>query len=129
MNYYLEVLREYTEFNGRVRGKKFWYFFLINCIVVAILEVLGTMLSGGNPNGTAATGLTGIYTLAVLLPYIGVTIRRLHDTNKSGWLTLLILIPVVGGLIVLVLCAAPGTVGPNQYGPDPVDTAGIEATA
>jgi uncharacterized membrane protein YhaH (DUF805 family) len=60
-----------------------------------------------------------LYGLAILIPTIAVCIRRLHDTSKTGWLMLLCLIPVVGGVIVLVLCALEGTPGENQYGPEP----------
>ena len=128
MNYYLEVWKQYAVFNGRARGKEFWFFFLINLIVVAILETIGMMISGSETSNLT-TGLTGIYTLAVLLPIFGVTVRRLHDTDKSGWLVLLCLIPVVGNLIVLIMCAMPGTVGDNQYGPDPVAGGITTATA
>lgn len=63
--------------------------------------------------------LAGLWNLAVLLPYLGVTARRLHDTGKSAWLILLGLIPFIGALIVLLLCIPEGTNGDNQYGPLP----------
>lgn len=127
MNYYLDVWRKYAVFQGRARGREFWYFALINFIVTCILEIVGTMLSGGNQYSSLTNGLTGIYTLAILLPAIGVTIRRLHDTDRSGWFILLAFVPVVGQLVLLVLCALPGTIGSNKYGLDPTDVAGIAA--
>ena len=128
MNYYLDVWRKYAVFQGRARGKEFWYFALINFVVMCILEIIGTMMSGGNQYSALDTGLTGIYALAVLLPAIGVTIRRLHDTNRSAWFILFAFVPVIGHLILLILCAMPGTIGPNKYGPDPV-AGGLIATA
>ncbi len=119
MNYYLDVWRKYAVFDGRARGKEFWYFMLISTIVCVILEMLGTMLAGGRSDSYIASGLTGIYSLAVLLPSIAVTVRRLHDADKSGWLVLLGLIPIVGTIILFIICITPGTPGPNKYGPDP----------
>ena len=118
MDYYLAVLKKYAVFDGRARGKEFWFFALISFIASCCLEIIGTLISGSEYSSFTGA-LTGLYSLAVLLPSVGVTIRRLHDTNKSGWLILLCLVPVAGAVIVLILCAMPGTVGDNQYGPDP----------
>ena len=60
-----------------------------------------------------------IYTLAMLIPTIAVGIRRLHDTNKTGWLLLVGLVPFVGGIILIVFFAIAGDEGPNQYGEVP----------
>ena len=92
---------------------------LISTIVVVILEMIGTMLAGGRSDSYLANSLTSIYSLAVLLPAIGVTVRRLHDADKSGWLVLLGLIPFIGTIILFIICITPGTPGPNKYGPDP----------
>ena len=64
--------------------------------------------------------ILAIFALAVILPALAVTVRRLHDTNRSGWWILVNLIPYVGGLVLLVLCAFAGTSGPNRYGDEPL---------
>ncbi|WP_281268499.1 DUF805 domain-containing protein [Thermasporomyces composti] len=71
------------------------------------------------PSSTGSGPLVALYSLAVFLPALGVAIRRLHDTNRSGWWVLLALIPLVGWIWLIVLLALPGTQGPNKHGPDP----------
>jgi uncharacterized membrane protein YhaH (DUF805 family) len=65
--------------------------------------------------------LTTILILGTIIPSIAVGIRRLHDTDKSGWWLLIALIPLIGGLVLLFFFVSDGTSGPNQYGPDPKD--------
>jgi uncharacterized membrane protein YhaH (DUF805 family) len=91
--------------------------------------VIDTLLGTGGFRATAGGGsfyaanslglLSGLYTLAVLLPSIAVTVRRLHDTDRSGWWILLGFIPIIGGIILLVFYVLEGTRGPNRFGPDP----------
>ena len=116
MNWYVEVLKKYAVFDGRASRPEYWYFVLFNFIAgvaLAILDVLlGTVSSGG-------FGLFySIYLLVVLLPSIGVGIRRLHDINRSGWWLLIGLIPIVG-LILIAWAATEGDAGANQYGSGP----------
>lgn len=127
MNYYVDVWRKYAVFDGRSRGKEFWFFALIHFIALCALDIVGMMLSGGDRYSPLGTGLTAIYSLAALVPAVAVTVRRLHDTDKTGWLALLYFIPFFGAIVVLVLCAMPGTIGPNRYGADPTDTHHLEA--
>ncbi|HEU4948405.1 MAG TPA: DUF805 domain-containing protein [Kribbella sp.] len=116
MQWYTDVIKKYVEFSGRARRKEFWMFVLINAVISIALglvdRAIGTYSSGGGL-------LQGIYGLAVLLPSIAVAIRRLHDTNRSGWWILIGLIPVVGWIIVIVWYATEGNAGDNRYGPDP----------
>jgi len=109
MNWYIKVISNYTNFEGRARRKEYWMFFLINVIISAIFQVIDNTYFGMNnqlnPFGT-------IYSLAVLLPSIAVAIRRMHDINKSGWY---ILIPIYN----IFLLATEGDHGENQYGQDP----------
>ena len=117
MNWYLAVLKKYAEFSGRSRRKEYWMFFLFNVIILIVLSVLDSML--GTVNAPYGIGmLTGLYVLATLVPNIAVTIRRLHDTDRSGWWILLGLIPVVG-IVLLVFMFLEGTRGDNGFGPDP----------
>ena len=113
---YLDVLQNhYTDFDGRARRKTFWTFALANLLIsIAISLVVGIV------SDSLASGLSGLYSLAVLLPSIGLGIRRLHDTGKTGWLLLLGLIPLIN-LVLLYFFAIEGDPGPNEYGPDPKD--------
>ncbi len=111
MNWYLGVLKKYTVFSGRAQRAEYWYFTLFNLIIILVLGFIDGLL------GTAPV-LGGIYLLAVLLPAIAVCIRRLHDTDRSGWWLLLGLIPLAG-LVLLVFMVLDSTSGENQYGPNP----------
>jgi uncharacterized membrane protein YhaH (DUF805 family) len=112
MNWYLEVLKKYAVFEGRARRKEYWIFFLINLVITFVLAFLEGL--AGGPGIVSA-----IYSLAVLIPGIAVSIRRLHDTDRSGWWLLIALIPVIGTIVLLVFMALDGTPGANQYGPNP----------
>ncbi|GGD78926.1 DUF805 domain-containing protein [Lacimicrobium alkaliphilum] len=118
MNWYVEVLKKYAVFTGRARRMEYWFFILFNFLISIVLALVDTMT--GTFNSEAAIGLLGgIYGLAVLIPGIAVTIRRLHDTGRSGWWFLLIFIPIVGGLILLVLMLFDSEPGENAYGSNP----------
>ena len=112
MNWYVDVLKKYAVFDGRARRKEYWMFALFNIIIAIVLNVIEMAI------GTY--GIIGVlYALAVLLPGIGVTIRRLHDTGRSGWWILIALVPFVGAIILIIFAAQDGTPGQNQYGPNP----------
>jgi uncharacterized membrane protein YhaH (DUF805 family) len=118
MNWYLEVLKKYFVFDGRARRTEYWMFGLINLIVVVVLTFLDHML--GTVRGDSRIGLlAGIYTLVVLLPSLGVTVRRLHDTDRSGWWILISFVPLIGGIVLLVFMVLDSTPGPNRFGPNP----------
>ncbi len=112
MNWYLKVLRQYADFNGRARRTEFWMFVLFNIIFSIIANILDYMF------GTVYV-FSGIYGLAMIIPGLAVSVRRLHDINKSGWMILVVLIPVIGAIWLLVLYVMEGTPGENQYGPNP----------
>jgi len=118
MNYYLEVLKKYAVFDGRARRKEYWFFTLFNLIAMIVLGVIDSVTGSFNP--TVGLGLlSGLYVLAVLLPGIGVSIRRLHDTNRSGWWILISLIPIIGPIVLLVFLVLDSHPGQNQYGANP----------
>lgn len=118
MNWYLEVLKKYAVFDGRARRKEYWYFFLINTVISIFLAFIDSFT--GTISEEAGLGLlSGIYALAVLIPGLSVTVRRLHDTDRSGWWILIGLIPVIGGIALLVFMVLDSTPGDNQYGPNP----------
>ena len=118
MNWYLEVLRKYLVFEGRARRKEYWFFVLFNIIIGIVLALIDRQTGTLNPE-TGVGFLSGIYSLAVLIPTIAVAIRRLHDTDRSGWWLLILLVPIIGGLVLLVFFVLDGTPGSNQFGPNP----------
>jgi uncharacterized membrane protein YhaH (DUF805 family) len=119
MQWYIDVLKKYTVFSGRARRKEYWMFVLFSFIVSVVLSILDRVLGLNYGPNDSSGWLQTIYGLAVLLPSIAVAIRRMHDTNRSGWWILINLIPCVGFIWFIVLAAQEGTAGDNQYGPDP----------
>ncbi|MBP9591974.1 MAG: DUF805 domain-containing protein [Steroidobacteraceae bacterium] len=118
MNWYLEALRKYATFEGRARRKEYWFFILFNVLAVVVLGIIDVVL--GTSSKEAGLGLlSGIYLLAVLLPALAVTVRRLHDTDRSGWWILIEFIPLIGGLVLLVFTLLDSTPGSNRFGPSP----------
>jgi uncharacterized membrane protein YhaH (DUF805 family) len=119
-----KAYKRYFDFEGRSNRAEYWLFALL-CIIVAavywILVVAVVRPQGGmNAAGAVLMGLYGLFGLASLIPSLSVSIRRLHDTNRSGWFILLPLIPIVGAVVYFVFTVLPGTKGPNKYGPDPL---------
>ncbi len=111
IRYYKEVLNKYATFTGRARRSEYWYFALANFLISILLGLFGDL----------GKLVNFVYSLAVIVPSLAVGARRLHDTNRSGWWLLLILIPIVGWIwliILMVLDSAPD----NQYGPNPKGT-------
>jgi len=114
--WYLGIaIKKFADFNGRARRKEFWYFFLAN---IAIFTALGILSAFPLIRGLFRV-VSGLFGLAVFIPNLAIGVRRLHDTNRTGLWFLLVLIPLVGGIILLVWAAMEGTQGSNQYGPDP----------
>ncbi|MGD0682512.1 MAG: DUF805 domain-containing protein [Terracidiphilus sp.] len=118
MNWYLMVWNKYAQFSGRSRRKEYWMFTLFNCLIYLPLYILGLVFHE-NVVGTIFLCLCIIYCLAIIVPALAVTVRRLHDTGKSGWMILLCLIPIIGGIIVFVFTVLDSDPGPNEYGPNP----------
>jgi len=118
MNWYLDVLKKYAVFNGRARRKEYWYFNLFNILISIVLAVIDGV--AGTFSAEAGMGLlSGIYALAVLIPIMAVSVRRFHDTDRSGWWLLIALIPLIGVIVLLVFTVQDGKPGENQYGSDP----------
>ena len=118
MSWYLQALKKYAVFSGRSRRMEYWYFVLFNIIVSIVLGVIDGLL--GTSGSYAGAGLlSGIYGLAVLIPTLAVTVRRLHDIDRSGWWILIALVPLIGVIVLLVFALLEGTPGDNQYGPNP----------
>ena len=118
MSYYLEALKKYAEFHGRSRRAEYWYFVLFNLIVAVVLAGIDTLL--GTFSSAQNIGLlSGIYSLAVLIPTLAVTFRRLHDIDRSGWWILINLVPLIGTIVLLVFCADGRHPGRQPLRPQP----------
>jgi uncharacterized membrane protein YhaH (DUF805 family) len=112
MDWYLTVLKKYAVFNGRSQRAEYWYFVLFNMIVTFVLGFIERQV--GVPGI-----LSMLYGLGVLVPGLAVSIRRLHDTGKTGWWILIGLIPLVGFIVLLVFMVQDSQPNENQYGPSP----------
>jgi uncharacterized membrane protein YhaH (DUF805 family) len=124
-NYKHVVFDNYANFKGRARRSEFWYYVLANIIIAFVIGFVEGLLGFGNLETTSTSFnysggvISNIYSLLVLVPGLAVGVRRLHDTGKSGWNYLLILIPLAGAIILIVFFATEGESGPNKYGKDP----------
>ena len=115
MNWYLKVMREYFNVNGRARRTEYWMYFLVYLGIVIVAGVLDGLLH--------SQAISGLVALAHLIPTITVGVRRLHDIGRSGWWLLIALIPLIGWLIALYWAVKEGDAHDNAYGANPI-TAG-----
>ncbi|GLF99404.1 hypothetical protein SYYSPA8_33925 [Streptomyces yaizuensis] len=113
MNWYLTVLKKYATFSGRARRKEYWMFTLFHIVALIALTIVDLIL--WSPNSF----LFFLYAIATFLPSLAVTVRRLHDTGRSGWWILLNLVPLVGWIIVLVFTCLDGEPHDNKWGQNP----------
>ena len=135
MQWMLLPLRRYARFSGRSRPREYWMFvlfLLVGCLAAGLIENLlglsaadhwayrtGSSFDAGY--ATRGGPLTGLFGLAMLIPWLAVAVRRLHDGGRSGLWLLILFIPVIGGVVLLVFFIMSGTRGPNRFGPDPVE--------
>ena len=118
MEWYLKVLKQYAVFSGRAQRKEYWMFVLFNILISIALAVVDGM-TGTLDEQTGYGLLSGIYSLAVLIPSIAVAVRRLHDTGRSAWWLLIVLLPLVGAIVLLVFMVLDSEPGSNDYGANP----------
>jgi uncharacterized membrane protein YhaH (DUF805 family) len=115
VEWYLAPFRKYAEFSGRARRQEYWTF----CLVNAVISAIGSGVSRALP----LVGIVfGLYGLAILIPGLAVTWRRLHDVGKSGAWYFMLLIPLVGAIILLIQLCKDSDPGTNEYGPNPKET-------
>lgn len=112
MNWYLKVIKQYADFNGRARRKEFWMFILVSIIISIPLTLIDKYILKSEILGS-------IYNLGIFIPNLAVSVRRLHDVNKSGWMLLLWFLPIIGWIWLLNLHVTGGIKGENKYGFDP----------
>ncbi|KTE17052.1 DUF805 domain-containing protein [Sphingopyxis sp. H115] len=124
MDYMLMPLMRYADFSGRSQRMEYWMFTLFYLAMIVLL--IGLAIFFGSPPGEDHTlaenyflVVTGLFVVGTIIPSIAVTVRRLHDQDKSGWFYLISFIPYIGGLVLLFFMCVDGTPGPNRYGPDP----------
>lgn len=114
MHYYTDVLKKYASFQGRARRSEYWMFALFNVVIALVLLGLAAATKS-----TVFYVLYIAYILAVILPSLGVLVRRLHDTGRSGGWFFISFVPFVGGLVLFIFTLLEGNPGPNEYGPNP----------
>lgn len=112
MNGYIATLKKYADFSGRARRTEYWLFVLFSMVIAMVLGVVDYVL--GTP------GIVGLlFTLAILIPSIAVGVRRLHDTDRSGWWLLVALIPIIGTIALLIFLLLDSNPGDNRFGANP----------
>ena len=136
MEWAILPLKKYAVFSGRARPKEYWMFVLFMIIGIVVLTFVDSALGLGGSSeryadaSSTAVGagfynsgglLTALFALGLLVPSIAVGVRRLHDTDRSGWWLLIGLIPLIGSFVLLVFMVSSGTRGPNRFGPDPIE--------
>ena len=118
MNWFVTALKSYAVFSGRSRRSEYWYFglfYLIFYVAAAVVDVMAGSFERASGIGVC----TAILALALLIPSISVTVRRLHDTGRSGWWVLIGFIPLVGAIILLVFLCQDSEPGANRFGANP----------
>jgi uncharacterized membrane protein YhaH (DUF805 family) len=113
--------RNYVNFGARASRSEYWWWVLFIIILVIITSLIDMAVA----RGSAIQPLTTIAYLATFLPGLAVSIRRLHDTDHSGWWILLGFVPLIGAIVLLVWFCSRGTIGDNRFGPDPLG--GVES--
>ena len=112
-------LSKYTTISGRARRAEYWWFYLFTLIITIVAAVLDGMV-GVMTAGFGAGIFSIIVILGIILPSICVTVRRLHDQDRSGWWILVAFVPAIGAIVLLVFMILRGTEGDNRFGPDPL---------
>ena len=111
--------QKYIGFSGRAARSEYWYWVLFVILVQIVAWLIDMTLFGFNTTGVNPIG--ALASLALLLPGLAVSIRRLHDIDRVGWWIFLALIPIVGAIVLIYWACLRGTVGANRFGPDPLE--------
>ncbi|MBN3817827.1 DUF805 domain-containing protein [Paraburkholderia sp. Se-20369] len=117
------VFNQYARFEGRARRAEYWYFALLTFFVSLACQLVTLVGRNANTIALLLSIVALLVSLALIVPSLSVTVRRLHDVNRSGWFLLIALIPIVGGIILFVWMCSRGNAGPNRFGPDPLGAA------
>ncbi len=118
LDYFKETLtKNYANFTGRARRKEYWSFQLVVFIISILLTLIDIFALGAEMGELRI--LSTLFSLATIIPSLGLVVRRLHDVGKSGWFFFIVLIPVIGAIWLLVLFFTDGESGVNKWGPNP----------
>ena len=127
MNWFIKSLKQYADFKGRARRKEYWMFILFSIIIGVILTLIEIMT--GTFNYFVNMGpLSALFSFVIFIPNLAVTVRRLHDIGKSGWMILILLIPIIGAIWFFILMIKDSEPGSNIYGENPKDIQYSERT-
>jgi uncharacterized membrane protein YhaH (DUF805 family) len=109
--------RNYVNFSGRAARSEFWFWVLFSILLSIAAGIIDFAMFGIRDG---VSPISSLVSLALLLPGLAVSVRRLHDTDRSGWWVLLFLIPLIGAIVLLIWYCSRGTPGGNRFGPDPL---------
>ena len=128
MEWYLKVIRDnYANFNGRARRKEYWmYTLILTVLLIALMAIMFSALSLSDetrietgPSGYLTVLLLFVFLVVHFIPSLALTVRRLHDTGKSGWWYLIVFVPYLGNFVIFIFTLIDGDEGVNKYGPNP----------
>jgi len=122
MNYYIETFKKYATFSGRARRAEYWYFSLFNIIIGGIIAGMDLLIGIIIGFSFMPIQLSSLYGLVIIIPIIAISVRRLHDIGKSGWMIFILFIPIIGWMIYLIFMVRDSALGTNKYGPNPKET-------
>jgi uncharacterized membrane protein YhaH (DUF805 family) len=108
--------RNYVGFSGRASRSEFWYWILFTVLVSIVTSIIDLEVL----SSSSISPFSSIWSLVTFLPSLAMGVRRLHDTDRSGWWWLLSFIPLIGIIVLIVFWCSEGTRGPNRFGPDPL---------
>lgn len=117
MNWFIAALKKYAEFSGRARRSEYWYFTLFYLLIYIGLIIVDSIV--GLTGDTGVGILSALFALGMLIPSLAVSVRRLHDTDRSGWWLLIAFLPIVGAIVLLVFMVQDSQAGENRFGPNP----------
>ncbi|MEM7439206.1 MAG: DUF805 domain-containing protein [Pseudomonadota bacterium] len=107
---------KYVDFSGRAPRSEFWWFVLFGIICSVVLQIVDVSVLGADPAAGDIAILSSLFSLAILLPNIAVGVRRLHDTDRSGWWYLIVFVPIIGIIVLIIFWIMSGTEGQNRFG-------------
>ena len=120
MDWFVTAIKRYAQFSGRAGRPEYWYFSLIYLLAAVILTVLD-LIAGWYSRDAGIGLLSALFSIAVFVPSLAVTVRRLHDTGRNGWWTLVAVVPLVGIIVLLVFLAQRSDPAPNAWGDGPAE--------
>ncbi len=117
-DYFILAFQKYADFTGRARRAEFWYFYLFHLIAIMVLSSIGGFFSSTWGEVIGVIPLAAYFFISII-PILALVVRRLHDTNRSGWWYFIGIVPFLGAIVLLLFFVTEGTYGPNRYGEDP----------